>query len=71
MPGPLSLTVTPQRSPLGATRTRTLPPAGEWELSLKFDDPVKDKEIRDRFKNEEIDDILLVITYGGRTLLLP
>lgn len=46
-------------------------PAGEWELSLKFDDPVKDKEIRDRFKNEEIWDILLVITYGGRTPAWP
>ncbi|MCI0698183.1 Ig-like domain-containing protein [candidate division KSB1 bacterium] len=46
-------------------------PAGEWELSFKFDDPVKDKEIRDRFKNEEIEDILLVITYGGRTPAWP
>ncbi len=47
-------------------------PAGEWELSFKFDeDPVKEKEIRDRFRNEEIDDILLVITYGGRTPAWP
>lgn len=44
-----------------------LKPFGEWELSLKADDPVKDKEIRDRFKNEEIEDILFVITYSGRT----
>jgi len=43
------------------------PPAGEWELSFKFDDPVKDKEIRDRFKNEEIEDILFVVTYRGET----
>jgi hypothetical protein len=45
-------------------------PFGEWELSLKSDDPVKDKEnkeIRDRFKNEEIEDILFVITYAGQT----
>lgn len=46
-------------------------PAGEWELSFNFNDPEKDKEIRDRFKNEEIDDILLVITYGGRTPAWP
>jgi hypothetical protein len=46
-------------------------PAGEWELSFNFNDPVKDKEIRDRFKNEKIWDILLVITYGGRTPAWP
>jgi hypothetical protein len=46
-------------------------PAGEWELSFNFDDPLKDKEIRNRFKNEEIWDILLVITYGGRTPAWP
>jgi hypothetical protein len=42
-------------------------PFGEWELSLKSDEPVKDREIRDRFKNEEIEDILFVITYSGNT----
>jgi hypothetical protein len=47
------------------------PPAGEWEISFNFDDPAKNKEIRDRFKNEEIWDILLVITYGGRTPAWP
>lgn len=37
-------------------------PAGEWELALPNTD-----EIRNRFKNEDIEDILLVITYAGRT----
>jgi hypothetical protein len=46
-------------------------PVGEWELSFNFGDPVKDKEIRDRFQNEKINDILLVITYGGRTPAWP
>jgi Tc toxin complex TcA C-terminal TcB-binding domain/Salmonella virulence plasmid 65kDa B protein len=42
-------------------------PVGEWELSLRFDEPGKDREIRDLFEKEEIEDILLVITYSGRT----
>jgi hypothetical protein len=46
-------------------------PAGEWELSFMFDDPAKNKEIRERFKKGEIWDILLVITYGGRTPAWP
>jgi hypothetical protein len=37
-------------------------PAGEWELALPNTD-----EMKNRFKNEEIVDILLVITYSGRT----
>jgi hypothetical protein len=37
-------------------------PAGEWELALP-----NIEEIRNRFKNEEIEDILFVITYSGRT----
>jgi hypothetical protein len=37
-------------------------PVGEWELALP-----NTEEIRNRFKNEEIDDILTVITYSGRT----
>jgi hypothetical protein len=37
-------------------------PAGDWELALP-----KSDEIRNRFKNEEIEEILLVITYSGRT----
>jgi hypothetical protein len=42
-------------------------PFGEWELSFQSNDAVKNKEIRDRFKNEEIEDILFVMTYSGRT----
>jgi hypothetical protein len=37
-------------------------PIGEWELALP-----NMEEIRNRFKNDEIDDILTVITYSGRT----
>jgi hypothetical protein len=52
-------------------------PFGEWELSLKSSNPdeeaaiKEDKEIRDRFENEEIEDILFVITYSGRTPAWP
>jgi hypothetical protein len=37
-------------------------PVGEWELTLP-----DTEEVRNRFRDEEIDDILLVITYSGRT----
>ena len=37
-------------------------PAGKWELALP-----NIEEIRDRFGEEDIEDILLVITYSGRT----
>lgn len=42
-------------------------PFGEWELSLKSTNPVEEEALRNRFKNEEIEDILFVITYSGRT----
>lgn len=38
------------------------PPIGEWELTLPADDIT-----RSLFRNEEIHDILFVITYSGRT----
>ncbi len=41
-------------------------PAGEWELTLP-----NTEEVRKRFKDEKIVDILLVITYGGRTPAWP
>ena len=37
-------------------------PVGEWELTLP-----NTEEMINRFKDEEIEDILLVITYSGRT----
>ncbi len=46
-------------------------PIGEWELSLKSDDAVEEEKIADRFKNEEIEDILFAITYSGRTPAWP
>jgi hypothetical protein len=41
-------------------------PVGEWELTLPNTDAV-----RQRFQDEELDDILLVITYSGRTPAWP
>jgi hypothetical protein len=52
-------------------------PFGEWELSLKSNNPDEDeairedKEIRDRFENEGIEDILFVIAYSGRSPAWP
>ena len=37
-------------------------PAGTWELSLP-----NSVEMRGRFENEEIDDLLIVVTYSART----
>jgi hypothetical protein len=37
-------------------------PVGEWELTLP-----NTEEVKKRFQDEEIDDILIVITYSGRT----
>jgi hypothetical protein len=41
-------------------------PVGAWELTLP-----NTEEMKNRFKNEEIDDILLVLTYAGRTPAWP
>jgi hypothetical protein len=41
-------------------------PVGEWELELP-----NTEEVKNHFKNEEIDDILFVITYSGRTPAWP
>jgi Tc toxin complex TcA C-terminal TcB-binding domain len=38
------------------------PPAGDWELSLPNDDVT-----RNRFTNDDLQDILFVLTYSGRT----
>ncbi len=37
-------------------------PIGEWELALP-----DTEEMKSRFKDEQIEDMLLVITYSGRT----
>lgn len=37
-------------------------PAGNWELKI-----ADSQKIRDLFKNNEIEDILFVITYAGET----
>jgi hypothetical protein len=42
------------------------PPIGEWELALP-----NTEEMKNRFKNEEIEDILFVITYAGHTPAWP
>ncbi|WP_374562910.1 hypothetical protein [Ideonella sp.] len=41
-------------------------PVGDWALTLP-----DTEEMRNRFKNEEIDDLLLVLTYEGRTPAWP
>lgn len=41
-------------------------PVGAWELTLP-----NTAEMKNRFKDEEIDDILLVVTYAGRTPAWP
>jgi len=41
-------------------------PVGEWELALP-----DTEEMKNRFKNEDIEDILLVVTYAGRTPAWP
>jgi hypothetical protein len=41
-------------------------PVGKWALTLP-----NTEEMKNRFKNEEIDDILLVLTYAGRTPAWP
>ncbi len=41
-------------------------PYGEWELALP-----NTEEVRSRFENEEIEDILFVGTYSGHTSRWP
>ena len=48
------------------TITGNKPPIGEWELALP-----SDETIRNVFRNEQIADILFVITYSGRTPQWP
>ena len=45
--------------------TRT--PFGTWELSLRTGNADQDRQIQSWFKDDKIDDILLVISYSGRT----
>jgi hypothetical protein len=39
---------------------------GEWKLTLP-----NTQEVKNRFKNEEIEDVLLVVTYAGRSPAWP
>jgi hypothetical protein len=41
-------------------------PAGDWELTLP-----NTEEMRNRFKDEEVDDLLIILTYEGRTPAWP
>jgi hypothetical protein len=41
-------------------------PTGVWELTLP-----DTEEMRNRFRNEEIDDLLLILTFEGRTPAWP
>lgn len=46
------------------------PPYGEWELAFP-DSPPADAEARDRFANELIENMLLVISVSGQTPAFP
>ena len=48
-----------------------LPVDGEWTLSLNYGVPVDDQAIRKRFKDDEIEDIVFVITYEAETPAWP
>ena len=52
--------------PGAGRRSSATRPSGAWELTLP-----NTEEMKNRFKNEEIDDILLVLTYAGRTPAWP
>ncbi|SHF57162.1 hypothetical protein SAMN05443144_11061 [Fodinibius roseus] len=43
-----------------------IPPTGTWELALP-----NTTEVKDRFQNEEVEDILFVISYEGQTPAWP
>ena len=58
--------ISTRRGNAGSWTFITGAPVGEWELSLP-----NSEEIRNRFKNEEIEDILFVISYSGRTPAWP
>jgi hypothetical protein len=42
-------------------------PVGEWTLSFRHGDPARDRKIRKRFADEDIQEMLLVISYAGET----
>jgi hypothetical protein len=46
-------------------------PFGEWELSLRAAAAGTNEQIQGWFKDEKIDDILLIISYAGQTLPWP
>jgi Tc toxin complex TcA C-terminal TcB-binding domain len=52
-----------------ATGGRT--PFGTWELSLRNSNAAEAQQLQDWLKDEQIEDILLVITYAGRTPAWP
>jgi hypothetical protein len=41
-------------------------PFGVWELSLRTGDPVRDRQIQGWFKDEQIEEILLVVSYAAQ-----
>ena len=46
-------------------------PVASWTLSFNFGDPPADAALRSRFARDEIDDILLVISFRGTTPAWP
>jgi hypothetical protein len=59
----------PLRDPGPGPTPRT--PAGVWELSLRTDNPDRDQQIQSWFKNDKIEDILLIISCSGHTPAWP
>jgi hypothetical protein len=65
--GTIDGTISTARGTAGSwTAMQARAPVGEWELSLPNSD-----EMRERFVNDQITDIVLVVTYAGRTPMWP
>jgi hypothetical protein len=46
-------------------------PVGKWELSFMTGDPVKNAQVMDKFRNGNIEDIMIILTYKGNTPKWP
>ena len=57
--------ISTRRSQWPKLKQEVISPIGEWKLSLRTSDPIKDFELRNMLKNDKIKDIIFVITYKG------
>jgi hypothetical protein len=46
-------------------------PAGRWTLSFAHENPALDAQLRRRFADRDIEDLMLVVTYAGETPAWP